>query len=138
MFGNRWYLQDGRPSCYSTNRDKALRKLQDTDHNQLSAVRTHLSFPNVRLLGRKTSAFCDSSHSALPVSTSLTTSSLPEPTQATDSIRERELKMPPADQSQRLDPGQRAEQEPFVPANNFLAVGPSLFLCTQQQKTSDF
>jgi len=34
--------------------------------------------------------------------------------------------MPPADQVQRLDPGQWANEDPLNPANDFLAVGLSL------------
>jgi len=34
--------------------------------------------------------------------------------------------MSPADQIQRLDPGQRANKHPLNSANDFLAVGPSL------------
>jgi len=34
--------------------------------------------------------------------------------------------MPPADQIQRLDPGQRADKHPLDPANDFIVIGPSL------------
>jgi len=34
--------------------------------------------------------------------------------------------MPPADQFQRLDPGQRPDKDPLNPASDFLAAGPSL------------
>jgi len=58
-------------------------------------------------------SFCHSSHFALPVNTSL--SRRPQCqhpcTQTTDSNRAKELKMPPADQIQRLDPGQRADKD---------------------------
>jgi len=43
-------------------------------------------------------------------------------TQATDSNRARELKMPPADQIQTLDPGQRAYKDRLDLADDFLAV----------------
>jgi len=34
--------------------------------------------------------------------------------------------MPPADQIQRLDPGQQADKDPLDPADNFLGIEPSL------------
>jgi len=87
-------------------------------------------------VGRKASVLCDWHwyHS----STRLTPSSLlvahshailtASTTQATDSNWVRELKMPPAEQIHRLDPGQRADKDPLNTANNFLATGPSLWI----------
>jgi len=69
---------------------------------------------------------CDSSHSALPVSTSI---SWRPDCQYHTSYRQhqaRELRMPAADQIQTLDSGRRADKDPLDPANDFLAIEPSL------------
>ena len=71
-------------------------------------------------------SFCDLFYSALPVSTSLSWHPHCHPHKLPDSNRVRELKMSPADQLQRLDRGQWEDKDPLDPANDILAIKPSL------------